>query len=129
MSQGAFLFAQERSGSFTHESDFYYFNFSIERVFAHRLGYVIVYRTGANHVERTFLPRDWFSATGGRGSVAYLRSGREWPSMSVYYNNGEFSHVLLRLRANRGHETWGQIPQNANVDEFFQDIDDIRIQF
>jgi len=129
MSQGLFLFAQEGSTSFTHESEFYYFNFSIERVFPHRLGYVVIYRSGANQIARTFLPRDWFAATGGTGSVAYLGSGREWPSMTVFYRNGEFSHVLLRLRRNRAHETWGMIPQGTIIDEHFRDIEEIRLEF
>jgi len=128
MSQGVFLFAQERT-SFTHESEFYYFNFSIERVLAHRLGYVIIYRTGANRVARTFLPLEWFAATGATGAIAYLNSGTEWPSMTVFYRNGEFSHVLLRLRRNRLHETWGVIPLNVNIDEYFHDIEEIRLQF
>ena len=128
MSQGMFLFAQQRP-SFTNESPFYYFNFSIERVMPHRLGYVIIYRTGSNQVARTFLPMDWFSAVGGRGAVAYLGGGREWPSMTVFYRDGEFSHVLLRLRRNKGHETWGQLPLNANIEEFFRDIEEIRLEF
>jgi hypothetical protein len=127
MSQGVFLFAQNTS--FRHESDFYYFNFSIERVFAHRLGYVVIYRNGSNQISRTYLPLDWFNAMGGKGAVAYLGSGREWPSMTVYYQNGEFSHVLLRLRRERAHQTWGVIPLNANIDEYFRDIEEVRLEF
>lgn len=127
MSQGVFLFAQR--ASFTNESEYYFFNFSIERIYSHRLGFVVIYRTVSGQLARTHLPREWFAATGGRGAIAYLRSGREWPSMSVFYRDGEFSHVLLRLRSNRAHQTWGVIPLHVNIDQYFQDLDNISIQF
>jgi hypothetical protein len=93
------------------------------------LGYVVIYRNGSNQMARTYLPLDWFNAMGGKGAIAYLGSGREWPSMTVYYQNGEFSHVLLRLRRERAHQTWGVIPLNANIDEYFRDIDEVRLDF
>jgi hypothetical protein len=126
MCQGAFLFAQ---GTFRSESEFYYFNVSIERILVYRLGYGVIYRTSSNQMARTFLPRDWFSTIGGRGTIAYLASGREWPSMTVFYRNGEFSHVLLRVRANRAHQTWGVIPLHTNLDEYFHGIEEVRLEY
>ena len=126
MSQGVFLFAQQPT--FRNESDVYFFNFTIERVYTHRLGYVVVYRNNANRIARTYLPREWFASMGGRGAIAFLSSGREWPSMSVFYRDGEFSHVLLRLRRNRGHETWSVFSSHVNIDDRFN-LDEIRLQF
>jgi hypothetical protein len=126
--QGMFLFAQERP-SFRHESEFYYFNFSIEKVYAYRLGYMVIYRNSSNRVARTFIPQEWFTAMGGRGELVFLSSGTEWPSMSVYYRNGEFSHVRLRLRRERAHQTWGVVPLNINIDEYFRNIEEVRLEF
>ena len=124
--QGTALFAQE---SKYKESEYYYFNFSIERIFSHRLGYMVVYRKGALQLARTFLPMEWFVDTNGKGELIGLRSGREWPSMSVYYKNGEFSHVRLRARVDRAHSTWGFIPLNYNIDEQFKDIEEVKLEF
>ena len=129
MCLGGFLFAQQESPRFTHESDFYYFNLPIERVFVHRLGYVIIYRRAGNHMSRAFIPINWFTDIGGKGEVVYLGPGSEWPSMTVYYREGEFSHVRLRLRRNRGHESWGLIPLNFRMDDQFENIEDIRLEF
>ena len=126
MSQGVVLFAQQ---NFTHESPYAFFNFSIERVYAHRLGFVILYRTPSGHVARTHLPREWFAAMGGRGAIAYIGPGREWPSMSVFYRDGEFSHMLLRLARSRAHQTWGVIPLNVDIDQNFMNIEEPDIQF
>ena len=125
--QGMFLYAQ--APNFTNESEYYFFNFTIERIYPHTLGYVVFYRTTGNIIANTFLPREWFSGSASTGAMAFLRSGTEWPSMSVFYRNGEFSHVLLRVRANRAHQTWGMIPMNINVDEHFQNVTEPRLRF
>ena len=125
---GGSLFAQQNSRKF-RESEYYYFNVPIEKIYTHRLGYVVVYRRGGNQLSRTFLPQEWFVEVGGKGELIMLGSGAEWPSMTVYYKSGEFSHVRLRVRRARTHETWGVVPSNAQIDEYFKDIEDIRLQF
>ena len=134
LGQGVSLFAQDKkqenkqSGK-SKESEYYYFNFPIEKIYAHRLGYMVVYRRGANLMARTFLPVEWFTNSSGKGEYIGLRAGREWPSMSVYYRNGEFSHVKLRVRVQRAHETWSFVPLNVNIDEHFQGIEEVELQF
>ena len=127
LSQGMFLFAQDTT--FNNESEFYYFNVAIEKIFTHSLGYMIIYQTNSNRMVRTFLPMEWFSTIGGRGAMVYMPSGREWPSMTVYYKNGEFSHVLVRVRSNRAHSTWGMVPLNTDMREHFHGIEEVRLEF
>jgi len=124
-SQGDFLFAQVYPAK---ESDYYYYNFTIEKVFSHRLGFIVLYRRGSNKISRAIIPMEWFNDFGGKGDIVYLDSGNEWPSMIVYYKNGEFSHVRLRLRKLRTHESWGIIPFNAMVDDYFQNIDELKLE-
>ena len=120
---------QQSSSSRYKESEYYYFNFPIEKVYAYRLGYVVLYRKGTNQMARTYVPSEWLSTIGGKGELIMLGSGSEWPSMSVYYKNGEFSHVRLRLRRARAHETWGIVPLNVNIDEYFQNIEEVKLEF
>ena len=122
---GTFVFAQQ----FSRESDFYYFSYPIEKIYIHRLGYMIIYRGNSNNMSRTFVPHEWFNDIGAKGEIIYLGSGYEWPSMTVYYNSGTFSHVRLKLRRERSHETWGAIPLTLNFDEFFQGIDEIDLEY
>jgi hypothetical protein len=122
------VFAQQNS-SRQQESEFYYFNFPIEKIYAYRMGYIVVYRKGLTQMARTFIPEDWFGTMGDKGDVVMLSSGREWPSMSVYYKNGEFSHVRLKLRREKTHPSWGVIPLNVNMDEYFQNIEEVVIEF
>jgi len=122
---GTFAYAQQ----FTNESDYYYFSYPIEKIYAYRLGYMVVYRGNSNRMSRTFIPHEWFTGMGGKGEIAYLGPGNEWPTMTVYFNNGDFSHVRLRLRRERSHETWGIIPQTANLDEYFQNVEEIDLSY
>ena len=124
---GTALYAQQTSSRY-QESDYYYFNVSIEKIWAYRLGYIVVYRKGVNQMATTYLPEEWFTTIGGRGEIVMLGSGKEWPSMTVYYNRGEFSHVRLRVRE-RTHQTWGLVPPGINLDQYFQDVEEIRLQF
>jgi hypothetical protein len=127
--QGVFLAAQETTEIY-RESDHYYHSFSIEKIYSHRLGFMITYRKGgSNQMGRTFVPVEWFQTMGGKGEIVYLASGKEWPSMAIYYKNGEFSHVRLRLRRERTHESWGVIPFTANYDNYFQNIDGLKMEF
>lgn len=129
--QGAFLFAQDAAAPAYRESDYYYYNVTIEKIYAHRLGYMVVYRTGTNRTARSFLPVDWFQTVGEgtKGEVIALGSGNDWPSMTVYYKSGVFSHVRLYLRTNRLHQTWGTIPMNADYDQYFQNIEEVQLEF
>jgi len=127
-SQGGFLFAQDISSRY-EESNYYYFNYTIEKVYTHRLGYLVVYRRASNILSRTYIPLEWFNTIAAKGEIIALGTGAEWPSMIVYYKNGEFSHVRLRLRQNRLHETWGVLPLNANFDDYFKDIEEVKLEF
>jgi len=126
-SQGDFLSAQTTSQ--WKESEYYYLNYTIEKIYTHRLGYIVVYRRASNKLERVYIPHEWFTTIGGKGEIVYLGSGPEWPSMIVYYKNGEFSHVRLRLRKYGLHRTWDVVPFNVNIDEFFKDIEEVKMVF
>ncbi|MDR0316480.1 MAG: hypothetical protein LBH97_06230 [Treponema sp.] len=113
-----------------YESEFFYVNVSVEKVSPYRAGYVIQYRKGVTgQIAYVYLPGEWFDAAAGKGEVITLPSGTAWPSLSVYYRNGEFSHVKLYVHRWRGHETWGNIRQTVNIDDRFENIETIRLQF
>ena len=128
--EGVSLFAQSNTRTF-EESEYYYFNYPIEKIYAHRLGFMVVYRRASNRMSRTYVRHDWFGGIGSdsKGDVVYLGSGTEWPSLVVYYKNGEFSHVRLKVRRERNHETWGIIPLTVNMDEYFKDLEEVKLEY
>jgi hypothetical protein len=121
------LFAQKFSEG--KESEYFYVNVPIEKVYAYSKGYVVQYQKGLGQMARAYLPLEWFNGATARSELIYLGTGPAWPSLTVYYKNGDFSHVRLTVRRAVGHETWGTIPQGTNIDDRFENVEDLRLEF
>jgi len=124
---GSLVFAQNIPKEY--ESEYYYKNVSLEKIYLYRSGYIVQYRRGMNSLDKAYLPMSWFSSSAGRGEIITLPSGKAWPSLTIYYKNGEFSHVRLYVHHVDSHQTWGVIPQNVNLDSYFENVEDIRLKF
>jgi hypothetical protein len=111
------------------KSEYYYVNVPIEKIYPYRKGYMVLYRKGVTDMARTYLPIEWFTEAAGRGELIPLGTGSTWPSLSVYYKNGEFSHVRLYVRRDISHVTWGTIGPGVNIDNEFDNVDDLRLEF
>ncbi|MCL2763153.1 MAG: hypothetical protein FWD36_08130 [Treponema sp.] len=122
---GVPVFAQETG----HASDFYYVNISLEKIYPHRAGYAVQYSTGVRQLATAYLPIEWFSGTASKAEIVPLPKGNTWPSMTVYYRDGKFSHARLYVHRWASHQTWGTVPQNAKVDGHFDDTDDLKLVF
>jgi len=112
-----------------NDSEYYYKNVTLEKIYPYRNGYVIQYRRGLNRIEKGFLPLEWFSSSAGKGEIITLPKGQVWPSLTVYYKNGEFSHVRLYVHHMASHSTWGTIPQNVNLDSQFENVEEFNFKF
>ena len=119
----------QNNASGNSEEGFYYVSVPIEKIYSYRLGYVVVYRKGQTQMARAYIPHEWFSGAATTGDIVLLSSGTRWPTMTVFYQNGEFSHVRLYLRQERNHETWGNVNQGLNIDDRFQNVQDIKLEF
>ncbi|MDR2135404.1 MAG: hypothetical protein LBO76_02195 [Treponema sp.] len=126
--EAASLFAQSIPQD--KESEYFYYNTPIERIYPYRRGYVIKYRKGTRELGTAYIPREWFDEAGGRGELINLAPGPAWPSLTIYYRSGEFSHVRLYIHRNKSHQSWGNIPAGVNLDEHFDNIDEnYRLEF
>jgi hypothetical protein len=110
-------------------SEYYYVNTTIEKIFPYRRGYVVQYRKNLTSIGRVYLPVEWFTDAAGKGELIWLNPGRSWPSLSIYYQGGEFSHVRLYVRKDLTHESWGNVPQNVNIDSYFENVTDIKLEY
>ncbi|GHU04300.1 hypothetical protein FACS1894147_09300 [Spirochaetia bacterium] len=128
------LFSQTISDE--HKSKYFYVNVPIMKIFTYRKGYVVEYQKGAAQRARVYLPNEWFAVPTGpiaervpaKGEYISLRPGTAWPYLTVYYENGEFSHVRVYARRDLHHETWGTIPQNVDLDQYFENVTDIKLE-
>ncbi|MDR2537431.1 MAG: hypothetical protein LBC46_03900 [Treponema sp.] len=126
------VFAQEEETENSSGSDYYYVNAPIQKVYPYRKGYVVTYRKGAIGSATTYLPLEWFDEEVGgipKGEVILLGPGARWPYLAVYYKDGEFSHVRLYVRKERSHETWGHVPAGVDINDKFENVETIKLEF
>jgi hypothetical protein len=109
-------------------STFYYINVPIEKVYPHRLGYVVSYRKSGNELARAYMPMEWFTESAGKGEVLKMGTGTEWPYLTVFYKDGKFSHVRMHVRKDFAHETWGNLPQGTQIDDRFK-VEELKLEF
>jgi hypothetical protein len=118
------VYAQDNSKKYT--SEYSYKNVYVEKIFPSLKGYIVVYST-SKKMATVGIPIEWFHEIGGKAEIVKLSKGKEWPSMTVYYKNGEFSHVRLYVHALRTHSTWGTVPMTADVSDYFEDTEEIKL--
>jgi hypothetical protein len=111
-----------------NESDMFYLNIPIEKIYPYQKGYVIVYRNN-NQLAETYIPIEWFSGPEGKADIIRLGSGKRWPYLTVFYQSGEFSHLRLYVRRETSHETWGSIPSGVNIDDRFEGVETVILEF
>ncbi|MCL2721671.1 MAG: hypothetical protein FWD47_10080 [Treponema sp.] len=120
------VFAQSNNDG---NSRLYYINLQIERIYTTTDGYVIQYRNSGRTLGIIGIPNEWFYESAGRAEKVLLQPGLDWPTMSIFYVDGEFSHVRLYLHRSRAHQSWGSIPQGTDVSRLFEDKDSFNIQY
>jgi hypothetical protein len=121
------VFAQNQKDE--RDSEFYYINITLEKIFPYRRGYIVQYRKGMLKYGRAYLPGEWFTDADSKGEIVVLPQGTAWPSMTVYFKNGVFSHVRLYVHRWQSHQTWGSVPQKYNLDENFDYIESVTIEY
>lgn len=90
----------------------------VQRVFPHRLGYMVTYDKSDLTPGTVFLPNRWFTGAAGRAEMLFSRHPSV-PYMTIYYMDGEFSHLRLVVQAERSHVSWGALSTGLNIDDRF----------
>lgn len=111
------------------EGNMYYVNVPVEKIYLSYEGYLVQYRSGANTISTIGIPYEWFTDSASRAELMKLPPGRDWPSMSIFYKEGEFSHVRLYIHRTRAHTTWSVVPMGADVSKYFKDPNSFSIEF
>lgn len=111
------------------QSNVFYVNIPLARIYPTGLGYVVQYRVSHNRYTTVGLPREWFTRAAGKAEMINLPRGNTWPSMSVFFRDGEFSHVRVHVHRSRSHPSWGHIPFTMDVSMFFENTETLVLEF
>jgi hypothetical protein len=121
------VFAQNQTNN--RSDNFYYINVSIEKVYPSKEGYLVQYTTGSAGMVFIGIPNEWFYDPAGNAQIVKLPMASDWPTMTVFYEDGKFSHLRLYVHPSKSHWTWGNIPQGADVSKYFLDKESFKLEF
>lgn len=119
-----FLFAQEQSNE---QDTIYAITVQVQRVYPHRLGYKVIYNRSDLYPGETYLPVRWFTEAAGKAEIIYSRHPSV-PYLTVFYVNGEVSHMRLFVHADHAHRSWGALPSGEDLREVFAS-DEFQIRY
>ena len=111
------------------ESEYYYVNVPIEKIYRHHLGYIVMYQRAYSQMQRVYIPYEWLNEPTGKADQINLSSGNVWPSLTIFYKDGEWSHLRLYVSRYPSHITWGVAPFDSNLDQYFENADQLFLQY
>lgn len=109
------------------ESEYYYVNVQILKIFPHQLGYYVIYRRAGLKTGEAFIPKEWLDRRDGR-AVLNLTDQQINPYLSIVTKKGEFSHVFIVAPKDTRNPAWGILENSADLTEKFK-VDKLALEF
>jgi len=109
------------------ESDMYYVNVQILKIFPLHEGYYVIYRRAGLKAGEAYIPQTWLDRRDQR-AVLNLTEQNITPYLSVIYKGGEFDHVTIVAAKNLQHPTWGNMVERDDQPDKFN-IEKLDLQF
>lgn len=122
-----FLLQPLRLFSQVPQKDVFVKTAQIIKIYAHVLGYKILYRKSDLTLGEFYVPRSWFRDSAAKGELVWGRSAA-YPYFSIFWINGEFDHIRIYAVEDIHSYTWGVLEGGAEMAEFFA-IEDLDIEF
>jgi len=99
----------------------------IVKIYPHRLGYRVVYEKNTLDLHHIHVPLEWFREAGGKAHIVWGQDPA-YPYLSVFWKDGEFSHIRLYLDEARDPRIWGDL-KPGQLDDQFKDKETLNLQF
>lgn len=109
------------------ESEYYYKNVQILKIFPHRLGYYVIYRRVGLKTGELYIPHEWFARTDQRAVLNRTDSNIN-PYLTIMTKAGEFDHIRLVVAKDINHPTWGMISPGTDITEKFK-IEKLTVEY
>lgn len=106
------------------KSPFYTRNVIITKIYPHKSGYKIIYMTNDLTNKVVYIPTSLFKKS--NGSKIFYGYNKSYPSMTIFWKDGEFSHIKLYLKEDFRDISWGSF---ANPDEYDDKFNNTEIEF
>lgn len=106
--------------------DAFFVNRPIAKIYAHKLGYKVVFLKENSELGVFYVPLTWFGTAGGHGQIVW-GADPAYPTFSAFYVDGKFSHIRLYLLRSLEDPSWAVLkPSEAEEKKFSVDTLDIK---
>ncbi len=98
----------------------------ITRVFPHRLGYKVFYMSNDMIRREAYLPNSLFLEQKDdtmERSKLFTGNDKAYPYLTIFWRDGEFSHIKLYLKASFADVSWAVFANPSTHDENFKNAD------
>jgi hypothetical protein len=117
---------------YAEESGFYVKTVPIARVYMHKLGYRVVYQKSDLNFAVFYVPKRWFDLSGTEReepkAELVLTNERTVPYFSIFWKDGQFSHIRLYLHRDLQHDSYGDLKDPTSLDDKFN-IESLDLEF
>lgn len=110
------------------ESDMYYVNVQILKIFPHRLGYYVIYRRAGLKTGEIYIPKEWIDPRDGRAILNLVPSDIN-PYLTFVTKGGEFDHVRISAPRDIHHTVWGSMDQGGDTADRFKVDAAVKMEF
>jgi len=97
------------------ESTVSYKQVVVYKVLDQKEAYIVMYSKGHREVGNVVIPKKWYKERPAKLRFRALQPGMD-PYMTVFYREGNFSHVVLTMPTSRSASVWGVADSNVTVD-------------
>lgn len=106
------------------KSPYYAKTVVLTRVFQHKLGYKVFYMANDMTNREAYLPMELFQPREDvtRSSISE-GNGTAYPYMTIFWKNGEFSHIKLYIKKDHNDVSWGAFVNPDTHDENFKNAE------
>jgi hypothetical protein len=80
----------------------------IAKIYAHPLGYRILYFKSTYEYAEMYVPMKWFSAAIGQAQIVWGNTPG-YPYFTIVWADGKFDHIRLYLYDSLQHSSWGEL--------------------
>ncbi len=111
----------------SEESEYYYYNAPILKIFPYKLGYYIIYRKSGLKTGEVYIPQTWFDRRDKR-AILNLNEGNFDPYLTFIVKNGEFDHVRVVAAKDIRHPSWGTFTPGSDIADKFK-VEKLALEF
>ena len=99
--------------------DVFVVNRPIVTIYAHRLGYKVVFLKESSAFGQFYIPLGWFGRAGGKGEIVWGEDPA-YPTFTAFYVDGKFNHIRLYLLRNLEDPSWAVLTPTVAEEKKFE---------